>query len=117
MPRTSSHAALQNAYAGFQSAIENASSSELDPKIEFVNGRKLYITNGPVADLCLLYVKTDQSRGAHGITALVVDMHAPGVRVAQKMIKISMDMALDEDLINEFRTAFEIFDESAERYL
>jgi Ca2+-binding EF-hand superfamily protein len=34
--------------------------------------------------------------------------------LAQKMIKISMDMALDEDLINEFRTAFEIFDESGD---
>ena len=31
-----------------------------------VNGRKLYITNGPVADLCLLYARTDPSRGSRG---------------------------------------------------
>ncbi len=53
-----------------------------------INGRKLYITNGPVADLCLLYAKTDPSKGAHGISAFVVDMKTPGVTVAQKMIKM-----------------------------
>jgi len=53
-----------------------------------INGRKLYITNGPVADLCLLYAKTDLDKGAHGISAFVVDMHRPGVSVAQKMIKM-----------------------------
>jgi isovaleryl-CoA dehydrogenase len=53
-----------------------------------INGRKLYITNGPVADICLLYAKTDIARGAQGISAFVVDMHEPGVRVAQKMIKM-----------------------------
>ena len=51
-----------------------------------INGRKLYITNGPVADLCLLYAKTDPPRGAHGIKAFIVDMDTPGVTVAQKMI-------------------------------
>ena len=53
-----------------------------------INGRKLYITNGPVADICLLYAKTDIARGAQGISAFVVDMDEPGVRVAQKMIKM-----------------------------
>jgi isovaleryl-CoA dehydrogenase len=53
-----------------------------------VNGRKLYITNGPVADYCLLYAKTDPERGTRGITAFVVDMKSPGVRVAQKLVKM-----------------------------
>lgn len=53
-----------------------------------VNGRKLYITNGPVADVCLLYVKTDMERGSQGITALVVEMDTPGVSVAQKLVKM-----------------------------
>ncbi len=53
-----------------------------------VNGRKLYITNGPVADLCLLYAKTDMAKGAHGISAFVVDLSSPGASVAQKMIKM-----------------------------
>ncbi|MFO0688925.1 MAG: acyl-CoA dehydrogenase family protein [Myxococcota bacterium] len=53
-----------------------------------VNGRKLYITNGPVADLCLLYARTDPSRGTRGITAFVVDMKSKGVTVAQKLEKM-----------------------------
>jgi isovaleryl-CoA dehydrogenase len=53
-----------------------------------LNGRKLYITNGPVADICLLYAKTDPGAGAHGITAFVVEMDSPGCSVAQKMIKM-----------------------------
>lgn len=53
-----------------------------------VNGRKLYITNGPVADYCLLYARTDPERGTRGITAFVVDMKTPGVRVAQKLEKM-----------------------------
>jgi isovaleryl-CoA dehydrogenase len=53
-----------------------------------INGRKLYITNGPVADICLLYTKTDLAQGARGITAFIVDMRSPGCSVAQKMIKM-----------------------------
>ncbi len=66
-----------------------------------VNGSKLYITNGPVADICLLYVKTDMAKGAHGITALVVDMHSPGVTVAQKMIKMGFRGSQTAELVFE----------------
>jgi isovaleryl-CoA dehydrogenase len=74
--------------AGSDALGSMATTAVRDGDDYIVNGRKLYITNGPVADICLLYVKTDKARGAHGISALVVDMHAPGVRVAQKMIKM-----------------------------
>ncbi len=53
-----------------------------------VNGSKLYITNGPVADVCLLYAKTNVAKGVHGISAFIVDMKSPGVTVAQKMVKM-----------------------------
>lgn len=53
-----------------------------------IRGRKLYITNGPVADLALLYAKTDPSQGAKGISAFVVPMHAEGVAVTQKLEKM-----------------------------
>jgi len=88
--------------AGSDALGSMATTAVRDGDDYVVNGRKLYITNGPVADLCLLYVKTDKSRGAHGITALVVDMHAPGIRVAQKMIKMGFrgsqtaELAFDE---------------------
>lgn len=53
-----------------------------------LNGSKLYITNGPVADVLLVYAKTDKDRGAKGISAFLVEKDFPGFRVAQKLIKM-----------------------------
>jgi isovaleryl-CoA dehydrogenase len=53
-----------------------------------LNGTKIFITNGPVADLLLVYAKTDKSLGPRGITAFLVDKDAPGFRVAQKLRKM-----------------------------
>jgi alkylation response protein AidB-like acyl-CoA dehydrogenase len=43
-----------------------------------VNGKKSWITSGPVADYMLLFATVDPQRGAKGITAFVVDTHQPG---------------------------------------
>ena len=53
-----------------------------------LNGSKLYITNGPVADVLLVYAKTAPELGAKGISAFIVEKHFPGFRVAQKLIKM-----------------------------
>ena len=74
--------------AGSDALGAMATTAVRDGDDYIVNGRKLYITNGPVADICLLYVKTDMDRGTQGITALIVEMDTPGVSVAQKLIKM-----------------------------
>ena len=43
-----------------------------------VNGRKSWITSGPVADFMLLFATVDPARGAKGVTAFVLDTRAPG---------------------------------------
>ncbi|MCC4113946.1 acyl-CoA dehydrogenase family protein [Aromatoleum toluclasticum] len=53
-----------------------------------LNGSKIYITNGPVANVLLVYAKTDRERGAHGISAFIVEKDMPGFRVAQKLEKM-----------------------------
>lgn len=53
-----------------------------------LNGSKIFITNGPVADTLLVYAKTAPERGPHGISAFIVEKTFPGFRVAQKMIKM-----------------------------
>ncbi len=53
-----------------------------------LNGRKIFITNGPVADVLLVYAKTDTSKGAQGISAFIVEKDMPGFTVAQKLIKM-----------------------------
>jgi isovaleryl-CoA dehydrogenase len=53
-----------------------------------LNGTKIYITNGPVADVLLVYAKTSREKGAHGISAFIVEKDFPGFSVAQKLIKM-----------------------------
>lgn len=53
-----------------------------------LNGSKIFITNGPVADVLLVYAKTDREKGAHGISAFIVEKDAPGFKVAQKLNKM-----------------------------
>jgi len=53
-----------------------------------LNGSKIYITNGPVADVLLVYAKTDRDKGAHGISAFIVEKGMPGFTVAQKLNKM-----------------------------
>ena len=53
-----------------------------------LNGTKIYITNGPVADVLLVYAKTDREKGPHGISAFIVEKSFPGFRVAQKLEKM-----------------------------
>lgn len=53
-----------------------------------LNGTKIYITNGPVADVILVYAKTDKEKGAKGISAFVVEKGTPGFTVAQKLEKM-----------------------------
>ena len=53
-----------------------------------LNGSKLYITNGPVADVLLVYAKTDKEKGPHGISAFIVEKGMPGFKVAQSLKKM-----------------------------
>ena len=53
-----------------------------------LNGRKLYITNGPVADVLLVYAKTDKEKNKHGISAFLVEKDFEGFSVAQKLDKM-----------------------------
>jgi isovaleryl-CoA dehydrogenase len=53
-----------------------------------LNGTKIFITNGPIADLILVYAKTDPSAGAKGISAFVVETTSSGFKVAQKLEKM-----------------------------
>lgn len=53
-----------------------------------LNGRKIYITNGPVADLAIIYAKTDLNAGSKGITAFLVETDSPGFSVAKKLVKM-----------------------------
>jgi isovaleryl-CoA dehydrogenase len=66
-----------------------------------LNGSKIYITNGPVAEVLLVYAKTDREKGAHGISAFIVEKGFPGFRVAQKLEKMGYRGSQTAELVFE----------------
>jgi len=66
-----------------------------------LNGTKIYITNGPVADVLLVYAKTDRDKGAQGISAFIVQKDFPGFRVAQKLEKMGFRGSQTAELVFE----------------
>ncbi len=55
-----------------------------------LNGNKMWITNGPNADVLVVYMKTDPQAGARGITAFIVERGMAGFSTAQKLDKLGM---------------------------
>jgi isovaleryl-CoA dehydrogenase len=55
-----------------------------------LNGNKMWITNGPDADVLVVYAKTDKTAGSHGITAFIVEKNFKGFSTAQKLDKLGM---------------------------
>lgn len=64
-----------------------------------LNGRKIYITNGPVADVLLVYAKTDKERGNQGVSAFIVEKDFPGFKVAQKLVKMGFRGSQTAELV------------------
>ena len=55
-----------------------------------LNGTKMWITNGPDADVLVVYAKTDPSAAGRGISAFVVEKNLKGYSTAQKLDKLGM---------------------------
>ncbi|WP_295851204.1 isovaleryl-CoA dehydrogenase [Tardiphaga sp.] len=55
-----------------------------------LNGNKMWITNGPVAETLVVYAKTDPAAGSRGITAFIIEKGMKGFSTAQKLDKLGM---------------------------
>ncbi len=55
-----------------------------------LNGTKMWITNGPDADVYVIYAKTDPAGGSKGITAFIVERDYPGFSRSPKLDKLGM---------------------------
>lgn len=55
-----------------------------------LNGTKMWITNGPDADVLVVYARTQHQAGSRGITAFIIEKNFPGFRTAQKLDKLGM---------------------------
>jgi isovaleryl-CoA dehydrogenase len=66
-----------------------------------LNGSKMWITNGPDADVLVVYAKTDPSAGSRGITAFVIEKGMKGFSSAQKLDKLGMRGSSTSELVFE----------------
>jgi alkylation response protein AidB-like acyl-CoA dehydrogenase len=55
-----------------------------------LNGSKIFVTNGPVADLLVVFATMDKTRGPNGISAFIVEKDSPGMNVARKLEKMGL---------------------------
>ncbi len=65
-------------------------SARLEGDHYVVNGAKQFITNAAEADICLLIVSTDKSRGQRGLSALIVETDTPGFAVGKHEEKMGI---------------------------
>jgi isovaleryl-CoA dehydrogenase len=66
-----------------------------------LNGNKMWITNGPVADVLVVYAKTSPDRHAHGITAFLIEKGMKGFSIAQRLDKLGMRGSPTGELVFE----------------
>jgi isovaleryl-CoA dehydrogenase len=66
-----------------------------------LTGRKMWITNGPDADVLVVYAKTDPAAGSRGITAFIVENTLAGFSTAQKLDKLGMRGSSTSELVFE----------------
>jgi alkylation response protein AidB-like acyl-CoA dehydrogenase len=55
-----------------------------------LNGSKIFVTNGPVADVIVVFASTDRAKGAAGIGAFLVEKSFKGLSIARKLEKMGL---------------------------
>ena len=66
-----------------------------------LNGSKMWITNGPDAEVLVVYAKTDPDAGSRGITAFLIEKGMAGFSTAQKLDKLGMRGSNTSELVFE----------------
>ncbi len=75
--------------AGSDAAAISTLAKKVD-KGYMINGRKCFITNGGIADYYTVFATVDRSRGARGLTALVLERDFPGLEPGKKENKMGI---------------------------
>ncbi len=66
-----------------------------------LQGNKMWITNGPEADVLIVYAKTNPNADSQGITAFIIEKNMPGFKSAQKLNKLGMRGSDTSELVFE----------------
>ncbi len=66
-----------------------------------LNGSKMFITNGPIADVAVVYAKTGKDLKHAGISAFIVEKGTPGFTAGRNLIKMGVRSSHTSELIFE----------------
>jgi len=69
--------------------------------IYVLNGNKMFITNGPVADVAVVYAKTEKELKHAGVSAFIVEKGTPGFSTGKNIIKMGVRTSHTSELIFE----------------
>lgn len=92
---------------GLTEAAAGSDAAALKTKAEkkgdhwILNGTKLFITNGSVAEICVVMAVTDPSKGRKGISAFILEKGMPGFQAGKKEDKLGIRAADTSELIFE----------------
>lgn len=81
--------ALSEPAAGSDAAALRATAEYKDGKY-ILKGEKHFITNGKIADVIIVYAKTDVTKGAKGISAFIVEKDTPGLKIGKLESKMGV---------------------------
>ena len=76
-----------------------ATTARLDARRYRLNGRKIFVTNGPIADLLVVFAVTDTHAGNSGLTAFLVEKTLPGFSVERTVPKMGLRGALMGEIL------------------
>lgn len=75
---------------GGSDAMKMLTRADRDGDEYVLNGSKTFVSNGPVADVIVVYARTRPDAGALGITAFLVDRDTPGLSIGKPMKKMGL---------------------------
>ena len=82
-------------------AAGQQTAAVLDGDNYILNGSKIFITNGGVADTFIVFAMTDKSQGTRGISAFIVEKDFPGFSIGKKEDKLGIRASSTTELIFE----------------
>ena len=82
-------------------AAGQQTTAVLDGDNYILNGSKIFITNGGVADTFIVFAMTDKSQGTRGISAFIVEKGFPGFSIGKKEDKLGIRASSTTELIFE----------------
>ncbi|MFQ5708609.1 MAG: acyl-CoA dehydrogenase family protein [bacterium] len=82
-------------------AFSLSTTAELQGDYYILNGTKTFVTNGPVADIFVVFATVDKSRGFMGVTGFIVEKDFPGFQVSKEISKMGLKTSPMSELVFE----------------